>query len=131
MKQMLDAIPLLHRVMGVSVRTWKASHDGCALSAHRAKSFKLQNYLDVIAKYENKVEGIFFSFDCPEAEELFKDVKIPRIKYKPDSSLTPIQKAALDAQILGNCGLLVGDKASTFPEVAWWMGGCRADVILL
>lgn len=131
MKQMLDSIPLLHRVIGVSVRTWKASHDDNGLAAHRAKSFTPQKYLDAIAKFENKVDGCFFSFDSPEAEKYFKDVKIPRVNYKPNPSLTPIQKAALDAQILGNCGLILGDKLSTFPEVAWWMGGCRADIILV
>lgn len=131
MKEMLESVPQLHRVLGVSVRTWKAGHDTCQLSAYRAQSFKPEKYLEIIKEYENKVEGIFFSFDNPEAERFFKDVKIPRIQYKPNPSLTPIQKAALDAQILGNCGLLIGDKLSTFPEVAWWMGGCRADVILV
>lgn len=130
MKELLDSVPVLHRVLGVSVRTWKASHDDNALAAHRAQSFKPEKYLEIIKEYENKVEAIFFSFDNPEAERFFKDVKIPRVNLK-SSSLTPIQKAALDAQILGNCGMIIGDKLSTFPEVAWWMGGCRADVILV
>lgn len=130
MRQVLDSIPLLHRVIGVSVRTWQAPHDTCALSAHRAKSFNPQKYLDIIKRYEGKVEGIFFSFDNPKAEEYFKDVKIPRITF-PTPSLTPIQQAAVKAQILGNCGLIVGDKQSTFIEAAWWMGRCQGDIILI
>ena len=130
LKKLLDEIPLLHRVIGVSVRTWRASHDNCALAAHRARSFNPQKYLDIIKKYEKKVEAIFFSFDSPEAEMYFKDVKIPRMSF-PLNQYEPIVQAAIKAQILGNCGLLIGDKLSTFPEVAWWMGGCRADVILV
>jgi hypothetical protein len=130
MNQILTSIPLLHRVVGVSVRTWRAKHDTCALSAHRAKSFNVQKYLDVIAKFENKVEAIFFSYDTPEAEELFKDVKIPRMTM-PSSDLTPMQQACLKAKILGSCGVLIGDRDSTFIEAAWWLGECRADVILL
>lgn len=131
MKSLLEAVPQMHRIIGVSVRTWKASHDTCQLSAYRAQSFKPEKYLEIIKEYENKVEGIFFSFDNPDAEKYFKDVKIPRIKYSPPPSLTPIQRAAVEAQILGNCGLIIGDKLSTFPEVAWWLGQCRADIILV
>ena len=129
-QQHLQSIPLLHRVLGVSVRTWRAPHDTCALSAHRAKQFKPEKYLEVIKKFENKVEAIFFSFDNPEAEKYFKDVTIPRINI-PLTQFSPLVQAATKAQILGNCGLILGDKESTFIEAAWYMGGCRADVILI
>lgn len=130
LKQILDSIPQLHRCLGVSVRTWRASHDNNPLAAYRAKSFNPQKYLDVIKQYENKIEAIFFSFDTPEAEALFKDVKIPRVNINL-SSYSPIVQAALKAQILGNCGMILGDKLSTYIEAAWYMGGCRADITLI
>ena len=130
LKQHLDTIPLLHRVLGVSVRTWRAPHDSCALAAHRAKSFNPQKYLDIIKQFENKVEAIFFSFDNPDAEKYFQDVKIPRLNPTIPSN-SPLLQAAIKSQILGNCGTIVGDKDSTFLEVAWWMGKCQADVILI
>jgi len=130
MKHIFDSIPRLHRCIGVSVRTWQGAGDTNGLAAERAKTFNPQKYLDLIAKYEGKVEGIFFSFDHPQAEQLFKDVKIPKVQFKLPS-LTPMQKAAVEAKILGSCGLLIGDHMSTYPEVAWWMGGCQADVLLV
>lgn len=131
-KQILDSIPLLHRVIGVSVRTWKAPHDNCALAAHRARGYNPQKYLDVIKKFENKVEAIFFSFDNPEAEKDFSSVTIPRLTFpEAERQHSPLMQAAIKSQILGNCGLIVGDKDSTFIEVAWWMGNCRSDVILI
>jgi hypothetical protein len=42
-----------------------------------------------------------------------------------------VYKRQIKAQILGNCGLLIGDKESTFIEAAWWMGKCQADIILV
>ena len=131
LKQFLESIKPLHRVIGVSVRTWKAPHDTCALSAHRARSFNPQKYIDIINSFEGKVEGVFLSLDNPEVEPLFKDIKIKRIPFTPDPKWPPLVLAAIKAQILGNCGLLIGDRLSTYIEAAWFMGGCKADVILL
>jgi hypothetical protein len=37
----------------------------------------------------------------------------------------------VDAFVLGHCKVLIGDKVSTYPEVAWWMGKCQAEVVLI
>lgn len=131
LKARLDKIPLLHRTIGISVRTWQASHDDNPLAQFRARSFNPQKYLDIIKSYEGKVEKVFFSFDNPAAEKYFQDIKIPRISWSPNPLDPPIVTAAIKAQILGNCGLIVGDRLSTFIEAAWFMGKCQADVILV
>jgi hypothetical protein len=132
LKQIFQGLPDLHRVLGVSVRSWTAPHDNNAQSYHRLRHFHPQKYIDAMRPYFSQCDAVFYSFDNPAVEPHFESAQIPLPRlHLTLPPLTPMQKAAVDAFVLGHCKVLLGDKVSTYPEVAWWLGKCKAEVVLI
>jgi hypothetical protein len=119
------------RILGVSVRTWRAPHDCGELNDRRVREFDVNVYLNHIKRFEGKVDAMYISFDNKDVEHYFKDIQIPRIELQEPPGLTTLQWATLKARALSRCSALIGNRESTFIEAAWWMGGCLAEVILV
>jgi hypothetical protein len=74
--------------------------------------------------------------DSEETERLFVERYRTRIVRHPKSTRARDQAEAIcdalvDLLLLGRCPHLIGTYSSTFSEVAWWMGGCRARVTMI
>jgi hypothetical protein len=74
--------------------------------------------------------------DSAETERLFVERYRARIVHHPKTSRVRSQSAAIkdalvDLLLLARCPQLIGTFSSTFSEVAWWMGGCRARVTII
>ena len=41
-----------------------------------------------------------------------------------------IKEAFIDMLLLSSCHIIIGTFLSTFTEIAWWLGGCRAQVVI-
>jgi hypothetical protein len=74
--------------------------------------------------------------DSSETERLFIDRYRARIVSHPKPTRArdqaeAIRDALVDLLLLARCGHIIGTYSSTFSEVAWWMGGCRARVTMI
>jgi hypothetical protein len=74
--------------------------------------------------------------DSEETERLFSDryreriLSHPKLTRARDQS-EAIRDALVDLLLLARCTHLIGTYSSTFSEVAWWMGDCRARVTMI
>jgi hypothetical protein len=74
--------------------------------------------------------------DSEETERLFVERYRVRIVCHPKRTRArdqeeAIQDALIDLLLLARCPVLIGTYSSTFSEVAWWIGGCRARVTMI
>ena len=129
----IDQVTDGKRLLGVSVRSWKNKYElSNPLAQHRAKSFSIERYIQVIKEYMDDFDNVVLSLDNDTLESEFEWLKN---RFVFDSNLlepyTPFQRIAAKAYMLSKCSLLIGDKQSTFIEAAWLLGGCRQHVLLL
>lgn len=74
--------------------------------------------------------------DSEETERLFVEryragvVRHPKQTRARDCARA-IRDALVDLLLLARCSHLIGTYSSTFSEVAWWLGGCRARVTMI
>lgn len=126
-------------VLGVHIRTWHS--DFPRNSWHHNSIF--ENEIDKFP--ENK--RIFLCSDNPETIKYFSNRYGDRIithsqklhssflgqihpydQYHNDVQL--IVDGFIDCLLLSKCDNIIGTFCSTFTEVAWWFGGCKAKVII-
>jgi hypothetical protein len=74
--------------------------------------------------------------DSEETERLFVERYRARIVRHPKQTRArdcapAIRDALVDLLLLARCSHLIGTYSSTFSEVAWWLGGCRAGVTMI
>jgi len=83
--------------------------------------------------------GIFLSTDTDEIVNYLSQ-KYPgrvltceRSTSRIDSRYIPmgVQEDLVELLLLARNRKLIGSTISTFSEVAWWLGGCQADVIIV
>ena len=60
--------------------------------------------------------------------QIFNDPKLAESGHHDDVQLTT--DAFIELLILSKCSKIIGTYLSTFDEIAWWMGGCRSEVII-
>lgn len=74
--------------------------------------------------------------DSEETERLFVERYRARVVRHPKQirardCAPAIRDALVDLLLLARCPHLIGTYSSTFSEVAWWIGGCRARVTMI
>jgi len=83
--------------------------------------------------------GIFLSTDTDDVVT-FLSSKYPdrvmtceRSTSRVDSRYVPmgVQEDLVELLLLARNRKLIGSSISTFSEVAWWLGGCQADVVIV
>ena len=60
--------------------------------------------------------------------QMFNDPKLAESGHHDDIQITT--DAFIELLILSKCATIIGTYASSFDEVAWWMGECRSKVII-
>ena len=60
--------------------------------------------------------------------QIFNDPRLAESGHHDDIQLTT--DAFIELLILSKCSKIIGTYLSTFDEIAWWMGGCRSEVII-
>ena len=122
------------KVLGVSLRTWS---DAIRYRYDRREHFfdfdKIYSIIDKI-----KPEKIFVTSDSEEAfmkiYERYQDkiLYVPKRTFWGDrDSKEGIQDAFVDQLILSKCNMLIAGYLSTYIELAWWFGDCKAKVFVL
>ncbi len=112
--------------VSVSVRSWVESKQ-------RQRLFGVTQYCEIM---DSMPEARFFmSCDNPEVVAFFKDKYGKRVVVYPkrtsmgDRNTVPgMQDILIDLYLLSRNSVIVAPAFSTFPEMAWWFGGCKAEV---
>jgi len=138
---------LIHPSLGVSVRSWRAAYEDEYLRdiSMQGRSlaeitFDIQNYIDIIrtAVERHHIRSIFLSYDSdyvkysmqPFLRQL-EERGIMILEYDGDGGSTKendFVDSAINMLVLSNTNVLIGDKRSTFMEIAYWFGECRQVV---
>ena len=126
-------------VIGVHIRTWHSDYP--RNTWHSNSLFERE-----IDKFPPD-KKIFLCSDNPQTIEYFKNKYSERIltypqrlhekplgsinvfdQYQNDVQL--VTDGFIDCLILSKCDTIIGTFCSTFTEVAWWFGRCKAKVII-
>lgn len=114
------------RVLGISVRTWKASHE------HNIdRPYNRQTYLNAIAPYLPDCSTVVLSVDnesvLPEYMDALQHKHVLVLRH--DETENDTQHAFIKMLVLSKCDVFVGNRISTFSELVFWFGGCKHQVI--
>ena len=60
--------------------------------------------------------------------QVFNNPQLAESGHHDDIQITT--DAFIELLILSKCATIVGTYASSFDEVAWWMSGCKSQVII-
>jgi hypothetical protein len=126
-------------VIGVHIRTWHS--DGPRMLWHDNSIFEVE-----IDKFPID-KKIFLCSDNPETIKYFLEKYSERIILHPQklhdtflgqihpydqyhNNIQLITDGFIDCLLLSKCKTIIGTWASTFTEVAWWLGRCESTVII-
>jgi hypothetical protein len=115
--------------LGISVRTWKASHE-----KNIDRQYNVEDYKNAINKFitNKKIKNIFLSVDYNPAyieyQELLKDYNV--ISYH-SHDVTELQRVCIKVLALSKCRYFIGSKSSTFTELVFWLSRCSQEIIVL
>ena len=121
-------------VIGLHIRSWYCD---------RRKYHSNQLFEDVIDKLDHN-KKIFLCGDNDQVLNYFENKYGDRIithsqeRYTDphlaesghNSSIQTNVDAFIDLMLLSKCNTIIGTYASTFAEVAWWLGQCKSKVII-
>lgn len=115
--------------ISIALRTWADCEE-------RQYLFKIDKVYSMLDRYPNA--QFFISCDSAEVLDQIKTrygqqvlsypVKVDRGER---NSKEGIQDALIECLLLSKNSLLKASRMSTFSEVAWWFGGCKAEVELI
>ena len=115
--------------LGIAVRTWKASHE------HNIdRPYNPETYKAAIARELAGVSTVVLSTDADEAlaeyTEFLAQFPVKTIAFRfTDENAT--QRAFIKMLTLARCDVLIGNRISSFSELAWWFSRHRARVVPL
>lgn len=114
-------------IVAIHMRTWITDHWDKAPNRH-------QHYFN-FAMYEQLAEQhqrLFVSSDNADylnkLRQRFGD-KI--LSYQPSDKFDFSEEAFINIALLSKSNCLYGSSLSSFTEMAWWLGGCKASVTLV
>jgi hypothetical protein len=112
----------LKRTLGLSIRTWKASHENNINRAYNFETYK-DKILEVLDKH-NDINMIVISIDnhtfLDKYIELFNERNIETIVLNKTENINDIQYAIIKALVLAKCNYCIGNRISTFSELIFW-----------
>jgi hypothetical protein len=123
-------------MVGINIRSWLPPIDNCG----RSVWVDFEGFEREVQKLESN-QKFFFSSDNLNINNYYKEkypnqiITLPRTvsTIANDGSVDDVQQtkeAFLEMYLLSQCQKkIVCSFGSTFPEVAWWFGGCKAEVV--
>jgi hypothetical protein len=134
----MDTVSLWHSAfssqvaLGISVRTWRATHESNIQRPYSAEIYK--NQIDIVMREHPEIQTIVLSVDCSDAVSeyvTYLSLHYPSrslVLLSPLPHLNPIQYAVTKAFTLSKCAYLIGNRISTFTELVYWFGRCQPIV---
>lgn len=132
---------LIHPSVGVSVRSWSASHEkiDATMSAQFGNLGDYQSLITCAINLE-KSKSLLIAFDNtqialqfqPFLHELEENRGIQIITFDSFTlRMTPLQRSAIHLLALSKTNVLIGNSKSTFLECIYWFGELKQKVILV
>lgn len=87
------------------------------------------NYKFLLCTEDKKTEDKFKLLFNDEINKKETIIYFPK-KFRGKDSSNFIKEAFVDMLLLSKCPIILGSFLSTFTEVAWWFGGCKAQVYI-
>jgi len=123
-----------NEVIGVHIRKgdFKSLYDG-RKNISKEENFieRMQSLLEVNPDYK-----FLLCTEDEETEERFKKrfgdnhiIYFPK-RFRDRSNPLAVKEAFVDILLLSKCPIIIGTFLSTFTELAWWFGNCRAQVVI-
>ena len=123
-----------NNMVGVHVRSWycskKVFHSNKIFDeqidklSENEKFFFCSDNFDVQKYFEDRYGDRVVTYE----RQMFNDPRLAESGHHDDIQLTT--DAFIELLILSKCATIIGTYASSFYELAWWMGGCKSKVII-
>lgn len=127
--QEVDRLTIFPRdsTLGVSIRTWKASHEANIQRRYDPLTY-LQSMERVLQEHP-EIRTLVFSIDNHDYikpyEEWCKERGITYHVLEKHDGITDIQYALIKALTLSRCPCVIANRISTFSELIFWFGECK------
>ncbi len=125
----VDSLENSEDCISVQIRTW---HE--AKGTPKFESYDISKYFTAIDKLDPR--KLFVTSDNPNPVRLMRKrygdrvvVYPKRTKFGDRNSRKGMQDITVDFLLSSKNNVIIGDKLSTFTELSWWFGGCKANVI--
>lgn len=116
--------------LGISVRTWKSSHESNIDRPYQFATYR-DKILQIIQEHR-EVSTIVLSIDNQTFLEpylhLFEETEKRVIILDRLKHWNPIQYAIIKVLVLSKCLYVIGNRISTFTELVFWFGKCRPQI---
>jgi hypothetical protein len=116
--------------LGISVRTWKSSHESNIDRPYQFATYR-DKILQIIQEHR-EVSTIILSIDNQTFLEpylhLFEETEKRVIILDRLKHWNPIQYAMIKVLVLSKCLYVIGNRISTFTELVFWFGKCRPQI---
>jgi len=122
--------------LGISVRTWSSFHEHGI-----ERPYNYETYANKILEVLNEVpdiQTIVLSFDNHSVEKQYLDLVeqfrkrvIVLRRDDDDICMNPLQHSVVKMLSLARCEYFICNRISTFSELVFWFGGCKAKVFPL
>lgn len=113
------------RVLGVSVRTWKAKHE-----QNIDRPYDFETYANAIHPHLPSVSSVVLSVDNEDVLqdylELLRDKHV--IVLRQNDTENETQTAFVKMMTLAKCNVFVGNRISTFSELVFWFSRATIQV---
>ena len=117
--------------LGISVRTWTASHEKNVNRKYKFEEYKkaIEDALSptiktIVLSIDNKSSKIEKSY-----VKLIESISSANIIIFREEDVNHLQYSIIKLLLLSKCGILIGNKLSTFTELSFWFSGCNQKVI--
>jgi len=119
--------PSLNHTLGVSVRTWKASHEANVNRMY--DPFLYLQTMDRVIQEHPGITTLSLSIDNHEYikpyEEWCEERGVTCHVLEKRDEITTIQYALIKALTLSRCPYVIANRISTFSELIFWFGECK------
>ena len=116
--------------LGISVRTWKSSHESNIDRPYQFAMYR-DKILQILQEHP-EVSTIVLSIDNQSFLEpylqLFEETKKRVIILDKLKHWNSIQYAIIKALTLSKCSYVIGNRISTFTELVFWFGKCKPQI---
>ena len=121
--------------ISVHIRSWNRNGE----KSRRTDLFNLHKFENMMNNYKTSL--FYLATDSKKVQDYFKnDSKLrdriliyPRTKCLNTSrdSYQGVQEDLIELYLLSKNKIIIGSHFSTFTEVAWWLGGCTKNIVIL
>ena len=116
--------------LGISVRTWKASHE---YNINRKYSFDIyKNAINLALEQNPSIKTVVLSLDNeavePEYMELLNSYARLNVIIYRETNINHLQYVIIKMLLLSKCGYFICNRISTFSELVFWFSECKQKV---